>query len=314
MGKAADIGLIYVCQPGYHNGHPKSHKQFWDAAFEPGSPLKPRSMMRGVLRQSLLARGFNGFLCEALNRRLAGENITHFVMLHDDVTPEDGWVDKLVREQLKTDYELLSVVVPIKDGNGLTSTAVSDPHDDFQPWRRLTLHEVLTLPETFDITNIQPRPPGSVLLVNTGCFVLDLTAPWLLGLDTDGTLATMFTVRDQVRFIKGGNFSVVDVNGHVITSCLPSREAADQFKKSYGLDHAKTVENDRLVCYVESEDWYFSKRVAERRGRIGATRKVRVGHWGEVEFNNQEDWGLQKYDQYFAANCDHKPIYKGVSE
>jgi hypothetical protein len=75
---------------------------------------------------SLLALGFNQLWCRALNDRREG-GITHFAMHHADIEAPAGWLDRLIDEQRRVDADVLSVVVPIKDGRGLTSTGVRHP-------------------------------------------------------------------------------------------------------------------------------------------------------------------------------------------
>lgn len=126
---------------------------------------------------SILPEVFNKLWCAALNgyRRSL---IDYFVMLHADVVPEPGWVDKLVELQQAHDADILSVVLPVKDNTGRTSTALGG--DD--PWdirRILTLKECHSLPKVFsaiDCRHLVTAP--SQLLVNTGCFIADLSKSW----------------------------------------------------------------------------------------------------------------------------------------
>lgn len=52
----------------------------------------------------------------------------------------------------------------------------------------------------------------------------------------------------------------------------------------------------RYVPQVESEDWYFSRLLHELRLKIGCTRKVRVEHYGGMNFTNSRAWGEQDFD------------------
>lgn len=45
------------------------------------------------------------------------------------------------------------------------------------------------------------------------------------------------------------------------------------------------------VPQVESEDWYFSRRCHELGLKLGATRKVRLFHYGDIGFDNHRPWG-----------------------
>jgi hypothetical protein len=111
---------------------------------------------------------------QALNRRRE-VGITHFAMLHSDVAPDPGWLDVLIGELLRIDADVVSAVVPIKNNRGLTSTAVQVSEDLWGPPmpRRLTLREVFDLPQTFSSEDV-----GGQILLNTGCWVCDITRPW----------------------------------------------------------------------------------------------------------------------------------------
>jgi hypothetical protein len=121
---------------------------------------------------SLLALVFNRLWCRALNRRKDG--ITHFAMHHADIQAPAGWVDVLIEEMERVNAEVLSVVVPIKDRRGLTSTALQHPVT--RKIRRLTMTEVQAAPDTF--TNAGLGAPCEVLLVNTGLWICRFDRPW----------------------------------------------------------------------------------------------------------------------------------------
>ncbi len=120
---------------------------------------------------SLLDANFNQLWCEALNARESG-GVTHFGMIHDDVNPEDGWVDLLLREMRKSGADVISAVIPIKDRRGLTSTAV-ETADVWSP-RRLSMREAHALPVTFG-----DAEAGGELLLNTGLWLADIRGAWL---------------------------------------------------------------------------------------------------------------------------------------
>lgn len=137
-------------------------------------------VMRCFLSSSLLCQTFNGLWCGALNHRPV---VTHFAMLHADIEPEPFWLDIVMAEMNRVGADIISAVVPFKDFSGLTSTAV----ESSDPWRprRLTLAEVLDLPETFRHSDIQSnyRPSEGwdmgPLLINTGCMLVRFTEPWV---------------------------------------------------------------------------------------------------------------------------------------
>jgi hypothetical protein len=141
---------------------------------------------------SLLAHNFNRLWCAALNqRRQLG--LTHFAMHHADVAGGPGWLDVLVEEMDRVGADVLSVIIPIKDGRGLTSTGLQDPHSD--RIRRLTMKEVWELPPTFSARDLEP---GKRLMVNTGLWICDYTRPWVE--------EVCFEVRDRIDRGEDGLF------------------------------------------------------------------------------------------------------------
>src|SRR5436309_445640 len=64
-------------------------------------------------RDSLLCANFNSLWCECLNK--LGQGITHFAMLHPDVTPAPSWLQILLGEMQQYNADLVSAVIPLKD-------------------------------------------------------------------------------------------------------------------------------------------------------------------------------------------------------
>jgi hypothetical protein len=145
---------------------------------------------------SLLALMFNFLWCRALNAR--AEGITHFAMHHADIEAEPGWLDVLLDELERTGADVLSAVVPIKDNRGVTSTGHADPAT--HRIRRLTMHEVQRLPETFGPGQLwmAGKPASDYLMVNTGLWVCNLTRPW--------AEEVCFTVQDAITRDGRGRF------------------------------------------------------------------------------------------------------------
>jgi hypothetical protein len=123
-----------------------------------------------VHTNSLLSFNCNTLLFNALNHR-ESHGLKWFAMLHSDVMPDALWVDTLIAQAEQHDADFVSAVVAIKDGRGLTSTAVGGV-DDWDAPRRLTVNEVAVLPKTFGLDDGE-------LLCNTGCCVFRLDRPWL---------------------------------------------------------------------------------------------------------------------------------------
>lgn len=144
---------------------------------------------------SLLANGFNRMWATALNFARVGA-VTHWLLHHDDIeirTP--GWLDVMVEEMQRVGAAVLSVVQPIKNNSGLTSTAVGLPGD---PWfnRKFKLSEIAALPETFSAADT--RWPQAPLLANTGLMLIDLSRPEWTQTNPDGSLRFRFQISDRI--------------------------------------------------------------------------------------------------------------------
>jgi hypothetical protein len=213
---------------------------------------------------SLLAFAHNALLCMALNNRSQG--ITHLLIIHSDVLPEPGFMKILHDEMSATGAGVCSGVLPIKDSNGLTSTALlQDLSLTQQPGprefrrRRVTMREMDKLPETFDARDLAEffgeegshtgLPQQPALLVNTGLMLIDVRQTW----------------------VQSVHFNITDTI----------------WKNDQGLYYAD----------VEPEDWAFSRLAAECGATVIATRKVRARHAGRALFPNHGGWGEWDSDQ-----------------
>lgn len=118
---------------------------------------------------SAITFSFNWLYAEALNAR-RNRGITHFLLLHADIVPESGFLRKMLA--IMEDHpgcDVLSVVVPIKSNQGLTSTGfIPEGHDEWMV-KRFTMKEVYDFPETFTHPTI---------VVNTGILLIDIRKPW----------------------------------------------------------------------------------------------------------------------------------------
>lgn len=103
--------------------------------------------------------------------------VTHFAMLHGDISPQRDWFDLLIDELAATGADVVSCVVPIKSMKGQTSTAYGERLPNGRPVHvKLTMHDVFALPETF---GIEDTPwPDKVLMINTGLMAFRLD-PWV---------------------------------------------------------------------------------------------------------------------------------------
>jgi hypothetical protein len=207
---------------------------------------------------SLLAFAHNSLLCIALNNR---PTISHLLINHADIVPDPGYLKTLYDEMLRTGAGVVSVLMPLKDRKGLTSTALL-PDFAAADWnsrprtytrRRVTLHEAMTLPETFGVNELAAcfgqTAETAALLVNTGLMLIDVQQAW--------AERVHFEINDAIDRAEAGNF----------------------------------------VADVEPEDWHFSRQLAQLGVKAVCTRKVKAIHVGRANFPNSEAWGEWQHDQ-----------------
>lgn len=274
MSEAKEKGaVIYACMPCYGPPQAGSARQFWANSILPGSKRAKEKRVMDDRGSSLLAASFNHHWTTALNMQIDGVPIERFVMLHNDIIPQDGWMDGLLEELDACGADLLSVVVPIKDGRGLSSTAVHDPNDEWDVLRRLTQKEINALPETFTARDFgyDHRHP---LLANTGCWACRMDRPW--------RWRVKFEIKDDVQF---------------------QTDAGEWLRP----EQALRWENGQEVCRKDGrwrsrsipEDWHFSKQLYRLGAVVKCTRKIKVSHIGYAPFESSQVWG-QEIDQTLA--------------
>lgn len=215
-------------------------------------------IMHATFGCSLLGRTFSVLWAQALNNVEQGLT-THFGMLHSDVAASQYWVDTMLDELQEHNADICSAVIPIKDMKGITSTAIANPTNPWQPARRLTMAEILRLPETFDAEDCHKagfNPEHAALLVNTGCWLCSLERPWWYGNPANQT-ALAFRINDKLR---------------------------------------RNVQG-KLEVATEPEDWCFSREAAQYGAKIIATRKVQVEHHGSISWSNTDVWGQWTHDE-----------------
>jgi hypothetical protein len=254
------VGAIYSMQFDYGGGVPESHRAYWAQPLLAGSPLMGRHWQQ---RWPGSFDGANALVAACLNALEAyeagkgpdegGFNVTHFVMMHNDVVPQPGWLDMLIHEQLETGADLLSVVMPIKDMDGKSSCAIDD--DPFQVLRRIMMSEIYDLPPTFGAMDC--GYPDGTLLVNHGLAVFDFTKPWWREQDENGGLKLRFTSPDRI-------------------ARRPS--SPDGGLGLWESQHAPS-------------DWHISRELNARGAKVMATRKIKCQHVGAIPFTNEQAWG-----------------------
>jgi len=148
------------------------------AALWRGATTRGLNVIASPSRNSVLPENFNAHLCSAMNLR-EDKGVTHFAMLHGDIAPQSGWLDILLDEMHASKADIISAIVPIKGVDGWSSTAIGERLPNGRPkHRKLTMHDVFQLPETF---GIEDTPwPEKALLINTGCMLFDISAPWVV--------------------------------------------------------------------------------------------------------------------------------------
>jgi len=93
--------------------------------------------------------------------------VTHFLLWHADIVPvEEGWLAAMLAEMERVDADVLSAVVPIKNIQGMTSTARDT--DQWNPLRYSTTE----IHAKKELTWTEPD-----LLVNTGLMLVNLRNP-----------------------------------------------------------------------------------------------------------------------------------------
>lgn len=133
-----------------------------------------------------LTRNFNQLLLNCRNT----PGITHFSMHHSDIVAEPGWLDTLMRELKHHDADVVSTIMPIKDDRGLTTTGAFSA--DRRKIKRFTMRELEAMPATMT------APPGRVLAVNTGLFLMRADRPWFKQL--------VFRIEDDIVERDGATF------------------------------------------------------------------------------------------------------------
>lgn len=220
-----------------------------------------RQYQRSVIVQtnSSLTHNFNMLWYNCLNDR-EKYGFTHFLMMHSDIAPQGLWLDQMMDVMDERDWDVVSVVSPIKDGRGLTSTAW-----DTHRWRprRITMAELDRLPDSFDnddVLSLDERGratwkpgapcygPTGILLPNTGLMLIrfDKSRTWL----------------DKVCFEFRNRIVREDTGGGV--SYIPD---------------------------FEPEDWRFGRFLHRHGVRYGCTKRVKLSHLGNFSFLNHTVWG-----------------------
>jgi hypothetical protein len=209
-------------------------------------------------KASLLATNCNFLWCTALNYR-ESKNLHWFAMLHADIEPDAWWIDTLIAEASKYDADMMSAIVPIKDHVGVTSTALAKPGSRYGNFCRLTQAQVrhASFPDTFGIHE---------------------------AVDALSRLPETLRVVDAPR-------EALMVN----TGCFVCRLDRPWCEQVWFEQYDAIEKREGLWSPVyQSEDWNFSRHIAELGGKVMATRLVNVHHFGDAEFLSDAVWGAPR--------------------
>jgi hypothetical protein len=204
---------------------------------------------------SLITLNCNSLWCAALNGRKS-HALDWFAMLHTDVEPSEWWIDSLIAEAEKHGADLMSAVIPLKNRSGGTSTAIAHADSRFGQFCRLTQSQILhpDFPKTFGINE---------------------------------AVDALAALPEPMR-ITGAPRTALLAN----TGCFVCRLTAPWAEQVW-FDQMDAIEcrNGVWGPLCASEDWNFSRRVADAGGKVMATTTVRAIHRGEFPFSSGDRWG-----------------------
>lgn len=213
-----------------------------------------------TVQSSLLAHGFNEVWCRFLNE----PRCKLFGMLHADVSADQLHIFDIMHDEMMANgYDIIHAPCRIKDQYDLTSTAIGNKDEPFGAIRRLTMTELLELPETFSFRDMLPKYWHSqgyfnCMLINTGCMLVK-RGPWCDS--KDGMAFPGFNITSRIAW-----------NPHT----------------------------EKWIPLCEPEDWNLSRYCAKHHLVVGATRKVVTRHFGGKDFRNDLSDGQWKTDMVWA--------------
>jgi hypothetical protein len=152
---------------------PNNHdieSETWESARDCVKGRKDISAYVWRRQFSILPANFNRCVVNCLN---AG-SFDFFSILHSDISVDAGWLGVIMDEMDRVGADVMHASVPIKNGEGLSSTAIGYSDDPWSLVRRVTMTELHQLPETYDLKTVQEviDPEAKRLLCNTGCLVI----------------------------------------------------------------------------------------------------------------------------------------------
>lgn len=272
----ADIDLtkVHICTPT-HNGWVRSEHKMTCLQFATGETGFTGCPKITDEKDSLLARCFNKLIVRA-----ASGGARWFVMLHADISAEPGWLIKLLRIAQDNEADITSVLMPIKNSLGLTSTGIDlEPSDGSQHvtrFRRLTMREADGLPETF----------------------------------TGADVAELMGIREQIPLDLGDASVTIGLNqwyGMFVNTGLMAIRLGEWMLDWPGFQiHDRiewTREEDRIKANVSvmPEDWNMSRWANAHGLKVVCTKAIQANHHGEMAYGNQGQWG--EWDTDKGSHC-----------
>lgn len=152
---------------GIPNNHQISNET-WQSVLHAGN--QDVSVYSWRSQTSLLANNFNG----CVEKCLQAGDFDAFALIHSDIEASDGFIATLLTECERLGLDAIHAVVPIKNHDGYTSTAVAYSDNEWDTVRRITVKELAKLPTSFDIETLKEvyDPNAIRLLPNTGCLLM----------------------------------------------------------------------------------------------------------------------------------------------
>lgn len=256
--------MIFLACPSYGGLSVGTHKSALQCSSK-------NTVIHHMQDYSALCYNFNSMWCEMLNTRKQ-HGITHFCMLHSDIAViQPRWLDLLMEEMGRSSADVLSVVVPLKDSKGLTSTAVFDQQKGIVE-KRLTIREVEKLPQTFTMHDIRQaqlwddEEQQCMLVVNTGLMLVQVG-----NMTEDGEYVAHDWCEKVCFRMEDSILKVTDTTKNTVT----------------------------FMPRVITEDWLFSIDVQRKHGlSVMGTTVLKVEHMGRYGYPNYGSWGQLDKDDF----------------
>lgn len=305
---------IYIAAPTYDRHENEVLSSIYNRAVPPGDD---RYFLCTVPAkgQSLLAKAFNDQLAACLN----DGTFDYWLLNHGDLAPDPHvpYMHVMIEEMIAHDLDVLSCVAALKDDRGLTSTAIGARSNMWTMRRRISQHELESLPETFTIDDCMEKldwsrghpleklfaagdPREPCLLVNTGMMMIRLTKG-------EGEAKVRQEWPDAFPgFMIWDRLGWVHEDGSG-TLAQPGNNVPRNWGH-YRIPPGARERGGRINVQCVPEDWYFSLWCAREELRVGATTKVYTDHWGfgSVRCQRGKPLGTEKIDNaYFDCEARH---------